>query len=1192
MVLKKDFYLCRNLRQNSTIKRKKDTNNIFLDIMKLSALILFFVISFHSIACDGSSINIVSQSTNPDGSITYELNLFLDLGGSDVAHYGFTLAFLSASNNPIVMPGGFDPLISQSDLTSGISDDLIGLIGNDVNSIANDTDWAQYENRTDVLSYESNGIFPSASTDYSMTLFVTVMGCVEDIEFDSNTNSGNPVCIYTANTGQVCGGCNVSSGDITITGGSLVGSNEYDLSNCETINFGVTNEVLNGGALTYGWAVFSCEPNLPFTVAEILDFNNNPCYLGSDYGLTSNDTDAGGVSGTIVGGYNQLWVLPYTSDVADAIDANDDGCYDFGDIIQINFIPPSCGSCTDPTCAVGAVNTFEDRTYLSCNTPCAELNDLTYITHHTVTTDGFGNVGAVQTVNFSQFSCSELNRSAVLREVLNSCVGPDIAPTTLNANGVASGFNPEWIGLNPNTNYTLIVTTIIGSDCNYEFSCLDFYGIPGCPANSGNTVVTTSNSGNTDYVLCFNETINLTTSSYTLPDASANSNFGYAVYNCEPTTNNPATDACFTGQYVIGDAVNSVNDGTFTTALLAPDQTVWLVPITMDMATAPVFNHDADGDGCFEMGTPIEITYLNPITTSEVTDCGTGTVNVNVSGGFPEFFNGGYDLINTGAGTLSTTTINTNGGSVTISGLINGDNYNFSITDENQCPIELSGTFTCFECGSCTTPDCLIAGPFSEYETAANPMNQCSQINLMTSNPINGDVFTSYHELTSSPLGTVGLISSVGINAIGGTSCEVSREAIIYPIGGPCNAITGITPSSIGNNGSPYYNPEFTGLLPNTNYILEITFTVPLGCNLIDHCESYYYPVTCQITDLSGLVLNCDPVDNTYSAEITVTYSANPENGTLDISIPDLQSFTISSSPQTVVLSNLPANGELINLSASFSADNNCSFDVAAIFEAPSIPTLLITDPIPVCEPGTVNLQDPQITIGSSGGISFSYWSDEETNNALDNSSAIINSGVYYIQSESDLGCVVTESVTVTINTTPNVPMISGDALYCDNDMPSVIEAEGSSGNYTWYADSELTEIIGTTPLLLPNTTIGISNYFVTATENDCEGPSNSISIEFEECGIIIPSAFTPDGDNTNEVWELDGIDLIYPENKVYVYNRWGNLIFESPSGAYEQNPWNGTFNDEVLPVGSFYYIINYNDSFTDASNGTVSILK
>ena len=86
---------------------------------------------------------------------------------------------------------------------------------------------------------------------------------------------------------------------------------------------------------------------------------------------------------------------------------------------------------------------------------------------------------------------------------------------------------------------------------------------------------------------------------------------------------------------------------------------------------------DADGDGCFAMGTPIEITYLNPITTSSVSDCGAGTMSVNVSGGFPEFFIGDYNLTNTGSGTLSATTINNSGGSVTISGLINGDAYKF-----------------------------------------------------------------------------------------------------------------------------------------------------------------------------------------------------------------------------------------------------------------------------------------------------------------------------------------------------------------------------------------------------------------------------------------------------------------------------------------------------------------------------------
>ena len=500
-------------------------------MMKLTTIILFFVISFQSLACDESSINLISQTTNPDGSITYELNLYLDLGGSDVAHYGFTLSFLSSFNTPEVMAGGFDPLISQSDLTSGISDDLVGLIGDDVNSIANDSDWAPYENRTDVLSYESNGIFPSASIDYSMTIFVTVMGCVENIEFDSNTNSGNAACIYTANTGQVCDGCDVSSGNINIIGGTNVGPNEYDLSNCETISFSVTNENLNGGTLTYGWAIFSCEPNLPFNAAEISNFNNNPCYLGSDYGTSTSDIDAGGISGTIIGGYEQLWILPYTSDIADALDGNGDGCFDFADAIQVNYIPPTCGTCADPGCTSGRVNTFEDRTYLSCNNPCADLNNTTYITHHTVTTDAFGNVGVVQQINFSQFSCSELNRSAVLREAVNSCSGPDILPTITNANGVGSGFNPEWIGLNPNTNYTLIINTIIGSDCDYDFGCLDFYGIPGCSANAGVTDIITSNTSNSDYVLCFNETIDLTTTNYTLPNVSANSSMGYALYN-------------------------------------------------------------------------------------------------------------------------------------------------------------------------------------------------------------------------------------------------------------------------------------------------------------------------------------------------------------------------------------------------------------------------------------------------------------------------------------------------------------------------------------------------------------------------------------------------------------------------------------------------------------------------------------
>jgi gliding motility-associated-like protein len=112
--------------------------------------------------------------------------------------------------------------------------------------------------------------------------------------------------------------------------------------------------------------------------------------------------------------------------------------------------------------------------------------------------------------------------------------------------------------------------------------------------------------------------------------------------------------------------------------------------------------------------------------------------------------------------------------------------------------------------------------------------------------------------------------------------------------------------------------------------------------------------------------------------------------------------------------------------------------------------------------------------------------------------------------------------------------------------------------------------------------------------ENSCSSTALDLfeAPSIQDCGIIIPTAFTPDGDNVNDFWSLENIDEIYPNNKVFIYNRWGNIIFESQAGSYEQYPWSGTFNGEKLPVGSFYYIIDYNDGYTDTSNGTVSILK
>ncbi|MFN5844235.1 MAG: gliding motility-associated C-terminal domain-containing protein [Flavobacteriia bacterium] len=201
--------------------------------------------------------------------------------------------------------------------------------------------------------------------------------------------------------------------------------------------------------------------------------------------------------------------------------------------------------------------------------------------------------------------------------------------------------------------------------------------------------------------------------------------------------------------------------------------------------------------------------------------------------------------------------------------------------------------------------------------------------------------------------------------------------------------------------------------------------------------------------------------------------------------------------------------------------------------------------------------------------------------------------GVYVITNVTDANCANTGSgtQTIVINPIPSAPLAGTDAVYCSSWDLVNMTVSGTGGTYTWYSDEQLSLVLGTGTGMMPIEVNGTNSYYVTETVNGCEGPASIVSITIEDCEIVVPTAITPNGDGIHDTWEIVNLDVVYPDNVVTVYNRWGNMIYQSEKGQYSVKPWDGTYEGDMLPVASYYFVIDLNDSEKGSQTGIVSIV-
>ncbi|OSZ82772.1 hypothetical protein CAP35_05775 [Chitinophagaceae bacterium IBVUCB1] len=298
-------------------------------------------------------------------------------------------------------------------------------------------------------------------------------------------------------------------------------------------------------------------------------------------------------------------------------------------------------------------------------------------------------------------------------------------------------------------------------------------------------------------------------------------------------------------------------------------------------------------------------------------------------------------------------------------------------------------------------------------------------------------------------------------------------------------------------------------------------------------------------------------------------------------------------------------------------------FDYIDTFHVLIKPTLYaaIGNDTAICEDIAIQLSNRQNTIGTA------YWSTGSTAPAI----TVSQPGTYWLRITND-GCSVYDTITITRRPPPNV-FIGNDTSVCQHTkMVLYCNVQPLGSRYLW-STGDTTEFISITDTgtyslrvrdddcvatdsvhisLIPQPQIWLGNdssicvgkslflprgivkgidyrfwwmdgssdsskdvntagmYAVTL-QNRCGTVSDTVYVDFKNCHIWFPSAFSPNGDGMNDIAHLVGDIAGVTAFRIIIYNRWGQQVYNSIN---PRDGWDGTLNGKPAETGVYYYMI------------------
>jgi gliding motility-associated-like protein len=183
-------------------------------------------------------------------------------------------------------------------------------------------------------------------------------------------------------------------------------------------------------------------------------------------------------------------------------------------------------------------------------------------------------------------------------------------------------------------------------------------------------------------------------------------------------------------------------------------------------------------------------------------------------------------------------------------------------------------------------------------------------------------------------------------------------------------------------------------------------------------------------------------------------------------------------------------------------------------------------------------------------------------------------SGSYTVTVSNSCGTFTSDSMVIKVHTVDNIS-VSPNVIICPGESTQLSATGGVS--YEWNPSAGLSYSNISNPIATPDTT---THYIVTITDDYGCKATAEVEVGVLCDTLIIPSGFSPDNDVINDAFVIKGIEH-YPGNKIWIYNRWGNLVYKAHD---YNNEWDGVSNvsgiyiGKRVPVGTYFYVLDLNN--------------